>query len=225
MKIVSMKLSDLHPMEKNVRKHNDKQITEYARSLDKFKQIRPMVVDENHVILVGNGMYEAMKRLGWEYADCEVVTGLSENDKKKLMLADNRVYELGKTDMAMFDEIIRDLGDDLDVPGWDEDLLQTINASMAEADAMIESYGLYDSDEVSAVSNRQREDYSAVSAPAAQNLPLQQPSAPMQTPEPVSYRAETPPPTAPVESPTARSIICPHCGQTITLTSDMFGGV
>ena len=92
MNVVKVKLSDLRPLEKNVRRHNEKQIKEYARSLEKFKQIRPMVVDENHVILVGNGMYEAMKRLGWESADCEIVTGLSENDKKKLMLADNRVY-------------------------------------------------------------------------------------------------------------------------------------
>ena len=107
MNIVIMKLADLKPMEKNVRRHNEKQITEYARSLAKFKQIRPMVVDEKKVILIGNGMYEAMKRLGWESVSCEIVTGLSENDKKKLMLADNRVYELGMTDMDVFDEIIR----------------------------------------------------------------------------------------------------------------------
>ena len=225
MNVVKVKLSDLHPLEKNVRRHNEKQIKEYARSLEKFKQIRPMVVDENHVILVGNGMYEAMKRLGWESADCEIVTGLSENDKKKLMLADNRVYELGMTDMQMFDEIIRDLGDDLDVPGWEKDLLETISSSIEDADALIENYGLYDPAEVSAVSSRQREDHTQYVGAGAPDSPLQQPSAPMQTPAPVSDRVETEAAETPTETAAARTIICPHCGRQITLTLDMIGGV
>lgn len=63
MKTVTKKLSQLRPLEKNVRKHNDKQISEYVRSLKMFGQLRPMVVDETGTILVGNGMYEAMKRI------------------------------------------------------------------------------------------------------------------------------------------------------------------
>jgi len=224
MKIVTRKLSELRPMEKNVRKHNDKQIGEYVKSLNMFGQLRPMVIDETGMILAGNGLYEALLRKGAETGDCFVAEGLTEKQKKKLMLADNRVYELGKTDMETFDEIIRELEGDLDVPGWDEDLLETITSSVAEADAMIESYGLFDPEEVSVVSNREREDHTLyVGAPAA-NQPLQQPSATMQTPAPVSDRVEAQTPTAPVERPTAQTIICPHCGQEITLTPDMLGG-
>ena len=51
MKIVKIPLSDLHPAERNVRIHSEKQIREFTRSLDKFDQIRPIVVDENKTIL------------------------------------------------------------------------------------------------------------------------------------------------------------------------------
>lgn len=224
MKIVTRKLSELRPLEKNVRKHNDKQIGEYIKSIDMFGQLRPMVIDEDGVILAGNGLYEALLRKGAETGDCYVAEGLTEKQKKKLMLADNRIYELGKTDMDSFDEIIRDLEGDLDVPGWDEDLLQTITSSIKEADALIESYGLFDPEEVSAVSNREREDHTAFVGAPAPDFALQRPSATMQQPEPLADRVETQTVADPTETQIARIIICPHCGQRFTLTPDMIGG-
>ena len=223
MNLVTKKLSDLHPLEKNVRRHNEKQIGEYVRSLDMFQQIRPMVVDENGAILIGNGMYEAMRRLGWESADCEVRENLTENQKIKLMMADNRVYELGMTDMDAFEELVRELGDDLDVPGWDEDLLQTINSTIEEADAMVESYGLFDSNEVSRMNERQREDHTALAGQQTASAPLQRPSGSRDATEPVADRAAMPPPTAATQTRTARIITCPHCGEPIDL--DQIGGV
>ena len=46
MKIVKRPLSELRKMEKNIRRHTDKQIKEYVRSLQMFGQIKPVVVDE-----------------------------------------------------------------------------------------------------------------------------------------------------------------------------------
>ena len=106
MNVTVKKLSELQTLKKNVRRHNEKQIHEYIRSLEMFGQIRPMVVDEKGVIWVGNGMYEAMVRMGWETADCYVLENLTEAKKTKLMLADNRVYELGLTDTDVFDDLL-----------------------------------------------------------------------------------------------------------------------
>ena len=47
MKITVKKLSDLHKPARNIRRHSDKQITEYVRSIEMFGQIKPLVVDEN----------------------------------------------------------------------------------------------------------------------------------------------------------------------------------
>lgn len=80
------KLADLKRPERNVRMHTDKQIKEFRRSLEMFGQIRPIVIDENNVMLAGNGLYETMLTMDYKEADCYVVTGLSENEKKNLCL-------------------------------------------------------------------------------------------------------------------------------------------
>ena len=91
MKIVRKKLSELKPAERNVRIHSEKQVKEFVRSLESFGQIRPIVIDEDNTILAGNGLYAALMAKGESSADCYVVTGLSETEKKKLMLADNKI--------------------------------------------------------------------------------------------------------------------------------------
>ena len=154
MKIVKKKLSELHPLEKNVRRHSPKQISEYVRSLNMFEQLRPLVIDEDGTIWIGNGMFEAMKSMGWEYAECEIRRGLTEKQKKKMMMADNRIYELGMTDTDVFDEIIRSLDGDVDVPGWDADLLETLNASVQQVNDMVDNYGSYQPEEIARYNER-----------------------------------------------------------------------
>ena len=78
MEIVKKPLSELFPSEKNVRKHTQQQIDEFARSINMFGVIRPIVCDESGRILVGHGLYRALAKLGKETADCIVVSGLSE---------------------------------------------------------------------------------------------------------------------------------------------------
>jgi hypothetical protein len=207
MKIVQKKLADLKPMEKNVRRHSQKQITEYARSLRMFGQVRPMVVDESGVILIGNGLYEALLSMGEEKADCYVMTGLSEKDKKKLMLADNRVYELGMTDTDVFDEIIRSLDGDVDVPGWDADLLETLNASVKEVSQMVESYGNYQPEDMQKYHDRRE----------ASNGPLQQPSGAEAASGQVPPAPQSESQEEAISPKETRVIICPKCGERIEI--------
>ena len=80
------------------------------------------------VILIGNGLYDALLALGRESGSCMVKAGLSEKEKKKLMLADNRIYSLGVDNMSVFDEIIAELAGDFDIPGYDDELLNSLIA-------------------------------------------------------------------------------------------------
>lgn len=64
MEIITMKLVDLVKPEKNVRIHTEQQLKEFQRSVKMFGQIRPIVVDENNVILAGNGLYETLIAMG-----------------------------------------------------------------------------------------------------------------------------------------------------------------
>lgn len=97
MEIITMKLVDLVKPEKNVRIHTEQQLKEFQRSVKMFGQIRPIVVDENNVILAGNGLYETLIAMGKETADVYKYDNLTENQKKKLMIADNKdckaIYE------------------------------------------------------------------------------------------------------------------------------------
>lgn len=194
MKVITKKLSDLKRPERNVRMHTNKQLQEFRRSVDMFGQIRPIVCDENGVILAGNGLYETLISMGRETADCYVVTGLSEKDKKKLMLADNRIYSLGVDDMEAFDAIIAEL-QDADIPGYDEDLLNTLIASAKDVDGLLSDYGTF--------------------TPESQQSMQRAAEAPAAAPTPV-------PPAAPAEAPAQevredRYVICPKCGERIHL--------
>lgn len=209
MKVVQKKLSDLHKIEKNIRRHSQKQINEYVRSLRMFGQVKPLVVDEAGTILIGNGLYEALLAMGEEKADCYVMTGLSEKEKKKLMLADNRVYELGMTDTDVFDEIIKSLEGDVDVPGWDADLLETLNATIHEVNEMVDGYGSYQPEEISRYNER--------SPAEVGSSELQQRSA---APVPEEQRETYPAVQTAGDAPqavSARYIVCPECGARIEI--------
>lgn len=119
MEIQRVKLSELKHDKKNARKHDKRNIDEIKKSLQKNPQYRPFVVQKSTGrILVGNGMYQAMKELGitegWaEYRD------LSDEEATVLALSDNRTAELAEWDTAVLKTLFEDMGPDIDVPGWD----------------------------------------------------------------------------------------------------------
>lgn len=143
MKITKVNIDTLKSPEKNVRKHNEKQIKELARSIEKFGQIRPVVIDENNVVYCGNGLVEAAKFAGWKQVEILKKTGMSEADKKKLMIADNRIYTLGFDDFENINAILEEIGD-FDIPGFDT---ETLEAMFGDIDEEIESFGVLDDTE------------------------------------------------------------------------------
>lgn len=210
MKITKKKLTELSRPEKNVRIHSDKQIREFKRSVEMFGQIRPIVVDEQGVILAGNGLYDALTAMGKTEAECYVVEGLSESQKKKLMLADNRIFSLGVDDMQAFDELISELSDNLDIPGYDEELLKTLTMNAQEADEAISGYGII-SDDTKAQMNRAAEKYAQEEENFAEEAEQYVPPAPLPSPKAPSLpdQEEKPEPLQ------RRYILCPHCGERI----------
>ena len=66
MQTITVKIKDLKHPDKNVRMHPPEQIKEMKRSIKQFGQIRPAVIDENNMILAGNGMVAAMREMGME---------------------------------------------------------------------------------------------------------------------------------------------------------------
>lgn len=148
MKVTQMKLKDLKKPERNVRMHTDQQIKEFERSVTMFGQIRPIVVDENNVILAGNGLYDTLMKMGREKADVYKVENLTENQKKKLMVADNKIFSLGVDNLETLNSFIEELRDDLDIPGFDEDILRQMVSDAEEVTEKISEYGTLDEAEI-----------------------------------------------------------------------------
>jgi len=134
-------LSLLKTPEKNTRTHPEKQIAEIRRSLQKWGQYKNIIIDENNFMLAGNGLVEAMRAEGMEKAHALILYGLTENEKKKLMMADNKTAGLGIDNLANIEEIIRELNGDFDIPGFDDDVLNSINAASNEISAAMDDYG------------------------------------------------------------------------------------
>ena len=160
-----------------------------------------VLVDEDGVILAGNGLYETLLSLGRTEADCYVVSGLTEAEKKKLMLADNRVFDLGVDDLAALDAFILELKDDLDIPGYEEDLLRAMVMEADEASDALLEYGTIEPEQAAAITET-REKYAAREEAAAAQA---EEVAPAQSG------------TASSTEPAKRFILCPKCGERIWL--------
>lgn len=136
MQVVTKKIAELKHMPGNTRLHSEKQIREYIRSIEMFGQLRPMVIDENNIVLAGNGLLMALRKMGKETAACHIVTGLTENEKKKLMLADNKIAALGEEDQFAFEETLRELSGDIDIPGYGADILKNLTSDLKVIDSI-----------------------------------------------------------------------------------------
>lgn len=140
MKTEKVAIASLTHSPNNVRIHTETQLAELCRSVKMFGQIRPVVVDENSVVLAGNGLVEACRRNGEENIIIYRIEGLTEAEKVKLTIADNRVYALGLDDNESMLRIISEL-QDFDIPGFEEGLLEELLADTGAVDDIIEGYG------------------------------------------------------------------------------------
>ena len=113
---ITLKLSEIKPYEKNARK-NEQAVDAVAKSIQQCEYIANIVVDESNTILAGHTRYKALKRLKYKEIEVTRVKGLSEEQKRKYRLLDNKTSELAEWDFELLPEELDglDFGDlDLD---------------------------------------------------------------------------------------------------------------
>ena len=112
MELKKLKINDIIPYEKNARK-NDHAVDAVAKSIEQCTYVAPIVVDENNVILAGHTRWKAMKKLGRTECECIVKDGLTEEQKKKYRLLDNKTNELADWDFDLLSDELEglDFGD------------------------------------------------------------------------------------------------------------------
>ena len=81
----------LSPWERNARLHSKKQVAQLVKSIETFGFTAPVLIDEANSILAGHGRVLAALRLGMSTIPCRCLSGLSANQKRALVIADNKL--------------------------------------------------------------------------------------------------------------------------------------
>lgn len=108
--------------DKNAKKHSKKQIKEVAASIEQFGFNQPIVVDQDHVIVVGHGRFEAAKFLKMNLVPV-VRVNLTEEQAKAYRLADNKLNE-SPWEMELVIDELKTLSNEMyRITGFDMDLI------------------------------------------------------------------------------------------------------
>lgn len=114
MQVESVEITALTADARNARKHDEVNLTAIKRSLKKFGQQKPIVIDKDNVVIAGNGTLAAAQALGWK--EIKVVRSkLNLQMARAYGVADNRTAELATWDDSILGSILQELRED----GWD----------------------------------------------------------------------------------------------------------
>jgi ParB-like chromosome segregation protein Spo0J len=121
-----MKLKDIKPNPNNPRVLRDDKFQKLKQSITEFPKmlsLRPMVIDENNVVLGGNMRLRALQELGFNDIDEAWVkrsSDLTEDEKKRFIIADNVAFGEWDWDTLANDWEVVDLEAwGLDIPQFD----------------------------------------------------------------------------------------------------------
>jgi len=92
MKIEKVKLSEIKPNPKNPRLIKDEKFKKLVQSIKDFPQmleLRPIVVDENNIILGGNMRFKALKEAGHTEVSIVRANDLTSEQKDEFIVKDN----------------------------------------------------------------------------------------------------------------------------------------
>ncbi len=208
MEIEKMKLADLVKPGKNVRIHTEQQIKEFRRSVEMFGQIRPVVVDENNVILAGNGLYDTLIAMGEDTVEVYRYDNLTENQKKKLMIADNKIFSLGIDNLGTLNSFLEELQGDLDIPGFDEEVLKQMVSEAEDVTDKLSEYGTLNEEEIKGIKAAAEKRSQQVQAAQGETQAVHASTAIVQQ-DPAADNGN------PIEN--KRYVTCPRCGEGIWL--------
>lgn len=103
MELIKVKIDKIKPYERNARK-NDEAVKAVVESIKQCEYVAPIVVDEDYVILCGHTRLKALKQLGYTEVEICVKSGLTDEQKRKYRLLDNKTNEIAEWDFDLLAE-------------------------------------------------------------------------------------------------------------------------
>jgi site-specific DNA-methyltransferase (adenine-specific) len=136
MQIEQRLLSELIPYINNSRKHSDDQVTQIAASIKEFGWTNPILVDGDNGIIAGHGRIMAAKKLNMTEVPVIELAHLSKEQRKALIIADNKLALNSDWDtnlLAIELKDLQDLGFDLNLTGFaDKELADILKPNQVE---------------------------------------------------------------------------------------------
>lgn len=123
-------IEELKPYANNPKRHPEEQVEKIKRSIEENDYRFIIHVDEDYEIIAGHARLKALKELGYESVQVMVHEELTENQKKQLRLADNKMAEMGEWDYDALDIEMRELdaeGEELALTGFEEHEIEAIS--------------------------------------------------------------------------------------------------
>ncbi len=130
-------LDSLVPYARNARTHSEAQVAEIAGSIREFGFVNPVLIAEDGTLIAGHGRVLAARLLGMETVPAITLAGLSDTQRRALVLADNRIALNAGWDEALLALELTDLkeaGLDLGIMGFEDGELDRLLAGTEDAD-------------------------------------------------------------------------------------------
>ena len=128
MQIINMKVSEIHPYEKNPR-FNDGAVDAVAASIKEFGFKNPIIVDKDNVIIAGHTRMLAAKKLGLTEVPVVVASDLTPEQVQAFRIADNKTGEIAEWNYDLLPLEIKELQEanfDLSLLGFDTEELERL---------------------------------------------------------------------------------------------------
>ncbi|WP_423207198.1 site-specific DNA-methyltransferase [Paracoccus yeei] len=130
-------LDSLVPYARNARTHSEAQVAEIAGSIREFGFVNPVLIANDGTLIAGHGRVLAARLLGMETVPTITLAGLSDTQRRALVLADNRIALNAGWDEALLALELGDLkeaGFDLGIMGFEDGELDRLLAGPEDAD-------------------------------------------------------------------------------------------
>ena len=122
-KMREIRIEDLIPYEQNAKRHGKEQLAKLEKSIRELGFLSPCLIDQEFNVIAGHGRIQAAKAAGLDKVPCVFVEGLTEAQRRRYIIEDNRISEFGEWDMDILEAELRELSDmGADIGGMDFDL-------------------------------------------------------------------------------------------------------
>lgn len=102
-------ITKLRPYERNARTHDDEQVAQLVKSIERFGFTNPILVDQEDGVLAGHGRLMAAKRLQLKQVPVVVLDHLDEAQRRAYVLADNQIANNAGWDLELLRGELLDL--------------------------------------------------------------------------------------------------------------------